>query len=252
MNVLITAGGTYEDIDSVRSISNKATGCLGSIIADTFSQADWQVTYVCGETAVLPTCDCLEIIRVRNVEELTLVIETLLHTHLFDCVIHSMAVSDFTPQAILSIDEVSEAISRVIQTENIAYAEMSDRIRAVITQCSKPLTDKKISSKAENVALLLKQTPKVIERIKSIQPQTLLVGFKLLSNVSEEELLQAGLNLLTQNACDFVLANDLSYIKNDIHRAILLDKNGALCRAKTKREIAEVVFEYVSERVANI
>jgi len=252
MNVLITAGGTHEDIDSVRSITNQATGRLGSIIADTFIQADSQVTYVCSETAALPACDCKEIMRVRNVADLITVIETQLHTHPYDCVIHSMAVSDFTPQAIISIDEMAEAISCVLQTENTPYSEMPDRIRTAITQCGKPLTDKKISSKAANVALILKQTPKVIKRIKSIQPHTLLVGFKLLSNVTEEELLQAGYNLLKQNACDLVLANDLVDINNDMHRAILLDKNRALRRADTKQEIAEIIYECVSERITDL
>ena len=36
INILITAGGTSEPIDSVRSISNTATGRLGSLIADAF------------------------------------------------------------------------------------------------------------------------------------------------------------------------------------------------------------------------
>ncbi len=252
INVLITAGGTYEDIDSVRCITNKATGRLGSIIADTFTKANARVTYICGETAVLPTCDCAEIIRIKNVAELLIMIETLMHTNLYDCVIHSMAVSDFTPQGIISIEEVVEVISSLLQTQSTPCNQMSERIRAAIIQCKKPLTDKKINSKFENVALLLKQTPKVIGRIKSLQPSTILVGFKLLSNVSEEELLQAGQNLLTQNACDFVIANDLTNIKGDMHSAILLDENKILGRAGTKQEIAEMIFNCVSERVANI
>ncbi|MFO7160860.1 MAG: phosphopantothenoylcysteine decarboxylase, partial [[Clostridium] cellulosi] len=36
MNVLITAGGTTENIDPVRKIKNTATGRLGSLIAEEF------------------------------------------------------------------------------------------------------------------------------------------------------------------------------------------------------------------------
>ena len=250
MNVLITAGGTRENIDSVRSISNHATGRLGSIIADVFAQANSKVTYVCGEAAVLPAYTDIEIIRIRSVAELIETMETLLHQRPYDCVIHSMAVSDFTPQAIIAIDEMAETISHSLQGEDASQNELSDKIRAAIFQCVKPLTDKKISSNASDVMLLLKQTPKVIERIKAIQPHTLLVGFKLLSNVSEKELLLAGQNLLTKNTCDFVLANDLANIENDRHKAILMDNTGILRRANTKQEIARMIFECVSERTA--
>jgi len=249
MNVLITAGGTREDIDSVRSVSNHATGRLGSLIADSFAKEGAEITYICGESAILPSCGNIEIIRVRNVNGLIETIETLLHKSLFDCVIHSMAVSDYTPQTVLSIDEITKSIIDTLQEPEIPQNQLYDRIRTAIMECGKPLSNKKISSKVPDIALLLKQTPKVIGRIKSIQPDTLLVGFKLLSGVSEKELLQAGQNLLTQNSCDFVLANDLENIERDLHKAILIDKNGVLQRANTKREIAEIIYKCVSERI---
>lgn len=37
MRVLITAGGTSEKIDNVRSITNHSTGRLGCLIAEKFS-----------------------------------------------------------------------------------------------------------------------------------------------------------------------------------------------------------------------
>ena len=36
MNIIITSGGTSENIDNVRKITNTATGALGSIIANEF------------------------------------------------------------------------------------------------------------------------------------------------------------------------------------------------------------------------
>ena len=39
MNILITAGGTTETIDGVRSITNTGTGRLGSLIADEFEKS---------------------------------------------------------------------------------------------------------------------------------------------------------------------------------------------------------------------
>ena len=36
--VLVTAGGTSEPIDNIRSITNTGTGALGSLIADAFAK----------------------------------------------------------------------------------------------------------------------------------------------------------------------------------------------------------------------
>ncbi len=250
-NILITAGGTSEQIDSVRSISNHATGSLGSMIADVFAQSKIQITYVCGEKSVLPkhTNSNLEIVKIKSVKDLINTIEILLSNRNFDCVIHSMAVSDYTTQAVISVDDMVENILQEVQTEKIQNKDMAHKIKNIILESGKQFTDQKMSSKSTEIAVLLNKTPKVIKRIKELQPQTLLIGFKLLSQVPEVDLLKAGQDLLEQNNCDFVFANDLSNIENEVHKAILLDKNGILNRANTKQEIAELTYKYVNERI---
>ena len=54
MRVVITAGGTSEMIDSVRSITNKSSGKLGSLIAENFYNFDnnIEVVYDCGRLLV--------------------------------------------------------------------------------------------------------------------------------------------------------------------------------------------------------
>ncbi|MDR2939037.1 MAG: phosphopantothenate--cysteine ligase [Clostridiales bacterium] len=245
MNILITAGGTCEDIDSVRGISNHATGRLGSIISDTFVNAGWKATYICGETATPPKANA-EILRVRDVNGLTATLSSVLHKEKFDCVVHSMAVSDYTPQLAITVDEMASNIMSALSAPNIQGHDTHEIIKRAVYG-SRALIGNKISSKSDLV-LLLKKTPKVISQIKAIQPNTMLVGFKLLSGAAEEELLKASQNLLEQNACTFVLANDLKNISNDIHKAILIDKAGILGRANTKQEIAGLIFKYVSER----
>ena len=246
MKVLITAGGTSEAIDSVRSITNYSTGRLGSIIADCFAHNNATVIYVCGGNAVLPASNKVEIIRIRNVQELSRTFSKLLDKHRFDCVIHSMAVSDFTPQAMLTVDDiVTSVVSAVGSATN---DDLSAIIREAVLASGKPLNGQKISSQHQDLMILLKQAPKVIKLIKTKQPETILAGFKLLSGASEEELLQAANILLAHNNCDFILANDLQNIKGDAHKAILLDKDGNIKRAATKQEIAEILYKAVSER----
>jgi phosphopantothenate-cysteine ligase len=224
MNILITSGGTRENIDTVRSITNNSTGRLGSLIADVFAanSADsghgrCKITYVHGENAIMPTCSDIETLPISNVQSLLRVIDELLETRKFDCIILAMAVSDYTPSEVLAADKT-------------------------------PLSDNKISSEHEELLVRLVRTPKVIERFRAIkpeQPEAILVGFKLLSGVGEGELLTAGHELLTRNSCDFVLANDLSEIAGDSHKATLIDEHGVVSKAQTKPQIAEIIYNAV-------
>jgi len=245
MRVLITAGGTSESIDSVRSITNHSTGRLGSIIADIFAKKGMCVTYLCGERAELPQGSDIEVVRIKDVQSLLETIERLLCEQKFDCVIHSMAVSDFTPIGNASIDEIVESALSVANKPNLTKDELRDELKsAIVSSCTTP-KERKISSESSNLMMLLENTPKVISRIKEAQPNTILVGFKLLSNVTENELINAAHNLMIKNSCDFVLANDLKDIDGDLHKAILISKDGVLNRANTKHEIAEVIYSAV-------
>lgn len=228
--VLITAGGTIEDIDDVRCISNHSTGRLGSLIADAFTSAGYEVTYLCSETALLPKKQA-QIIKIRNTKQLLNTLCGLLKNTEFGCVVHSMAVSDFVPAGFATADEVYDTIKGSIEKKE--FLRVMD----------KP-NESKISSDASETLLLLKRSPKVIDKIKQIQPETMLVGFKLLSNVPEEKLVSAANKLINRSGCDIVLANDLSGILGDNHKAMLIDRNGILERFNTKSEIAAGILNH--------
>ncbi len=82
------------------------------------------------------------------------------------------------------------------------------------------------------------KTPKLIGLIKKWDPSVLLVGFKLLRNVSEQELTKVACSLADQNGCDLVLANDLSRITAEGHFGLLICGGAVVGRYATKREIA--------------
>jgi len=251
MNILITAGGTSESIDSVRHIANYSTGRLGGIIANKFASKNSTVTYLHGSGAILPSAENANYIKkipISNTRELLQKLENLLTNHKYDCVIHSMAVSDFTPQAISSLEDIiASVVSRLHHGKANHDADLATLVKEAILSAGHPPTDSKLSSNNENMMILLKQTPKAIKLIKALQPNTQLVGFKLLSHATKTELYQAATNLLTQNACDYVLANDLSQISGDTHKAILINKSGHTRTAQTKQEIAEIIYKAVTE-----
>mgnify|MGYP003614568571 CR=1 FL=1 len=110
MKILITSGGTREAIDRVRSITNHSTGQLGKVIAESFLQADHHVTLVTTKSALKPDGHPnLTIIEISNVASLQEALEPLVKSH--DVLIHSMAVSDYTPVYMTGIDEVAQADS---------------------------------------------------------------------------------------------------------------------------------------------
>ena len=91
----------------------------------------------------------------------------------------------------------------------------------------------------------MKRSPKVIGSIKKWSPDSLLVGFKLLSGVPHEELIAVGTRLMEKNDCDFVLANDLQEIGADFHKGYLIHKDGSCDTMETNEEIADRIAQRV-------
>jgi len=244
LSVLVTSGGTIEAIDTVRAVTNHSTGRLGRLIADEFARGGARVTYLCAENAARPELASERTITIRSAGELAQTLERLLRERPFDCVVHAMAVSDYTPTGVLTLEELAAALERRICGGKLSPEAVSSALASAARQ-----PEKKISSRPDRLLLALEQTPKSIGMIKQLCPDTLLVGFKLLSGTGEDELVAAGRELLCKNGCDFVLCNDLGGISAEGHRALLLGNAGVVGRAQTKPEIARMIFEHVTKTI---
>lgn len=246
MNILITAGGTSEKIDEVRHLTNHATGSLGKEIAQSLqSEKDTHIHYVYGPKAALPSAECITFHPIQSVRDLEKTMKELLTTISFDYVIHSMAVSDYELQA--PINEVSLAQELADSITEKAPKTKEDLARVIEEQLlvieSSQASQKKISSSNEKLILIMKKAPKVIASIKTWQPKTILIGFKLLVDVPEEELVQVAQKSIVTNQADFILANDLVTINADKHLGLLVSKQGILRRFESKKEIAQGLKE---------
>ncbi len=248
MNILITAGGTTERIDNVRTITNNSTGKLGAAIADTMSiQAGFpvgKIYYVCGQNSAVPESDKAHIIRVSDVNDLIQKLKNILTTVKIDAVIHSMAVSDYTVDFLTTKSKLASSISSLAseqqQAGNTDPKVLSEWILGnAFSNMEAFSSDSKVSSDIDDMVILMKRTPKVIGLIKQFQPSTLLVGFKLLSNVSHEALIDTAYNLLIKNKCELVLANDLAEIAGDKHKGYLVEADKSYETFETKAGIAE-------------
>ena len=224
MNILITSGGTSEKIDRVRSITNHSTGRLGKIIAETFLDKGDQVTLVTTPKAVRPAAHPnLTIVQIENVAELLETLEPLVHTH--DVLIHAMAVSDYTPVYMTGLEAVA------------ASSDMTEFL-------NKANSESKISSQDDSQVLFLKKTPKIISLVKKWNPDIRLIGFKLLVDVSKEELLETARTSLIKNQAEIIVANDLTDISNHVHKAYLV-RNDTVTLAQSKEEIAQLLYLHI-------
>ena len=93
-NVVISAGGTKENIDPVRYIGNRSSGRMGYAIAKAAAMEDANVTLV-SSTKSLPVPDGINIVYVENARELNTSMN--LYYDSSDVVIMAAAVADYRP-----------------------------------------------------------------------------------------------------------------------------------------------------------
>lgn len=224
MKILVTSGGTSEAIDSVRSITNHSTGHLGKNITETLLAAGHEVCLITTHRALKPDSHPhLTIREIKNTHDL--LFEMKERVQHYQVLIHSMAVSDYTPIYMTSLEEVqtSSDLEEFLRKEN---------------------KEAKISSNDEVQVLFLKKTPKIISLVKEWNPAIHLIGFKLLVNVSENHLVEVAQVSLKKNKADLIIANDLRHISEKQHLAYFVEQDH-LQTARTKEEIATLLLEKI-------
>lgn len=237
MKILITSGGTSEQIDTVRKITNSSSGKLGALIAERLHREGHEIYYVHSKKAVMPAISGYHNIEIIGTMDLKRVMEEILTTQNIDWVIHSMAVSDYVVSSVTTADMLSANLKeRGVNSANIINNPKTlNRLN-------------KISSNEENLVIVLEKAPKIIGMIKQLSPKTKLVGFKLLSHATPMELNKAAANLRDKNDCEFVVANDLSQINENEHLAFFVGKEGIFYKAGTKQDISNKLAEIIRKK----
>lgn len=245
MKVLITAGGTTEPIDSVRSITNTSTGKLGSLIAEAYEKINGvtKIYYVCGKNSILPQSDKTEIRYVDTVASLEDAIRNIVKEDSIDIIIHSMAVSDYRVKMVTSASMLSDTLNNKLNSRSTKDQQFTeDTIISLLHDTQTIISnDGKIRSNINHLILCMEQTPKIISLFQTIAPQALLVGFKLLDNVHLDELINTAYRVLQDNKCSFVLANDMQGITKEQHIGYFVDENKNYTKYTTKKEIADII-----------
>ena len=226
MKILVTSGGTSEAIDRVRSITNHSTGRLGKVITEALLKAGHQVCLITTQQALKPAPHSnLSIIEIKDSSDLLREMKRIVPD--YQVLIHSMAVSDYSPVYMTGLDQVQ------------ASQDLSDFLH-------KKNTETKISSKDEVQVLFLTKNPKIISLVKEWNPSIHLIGFKLLVDVTKEHLIQIARESLEKNQADLIVANDLTQINTNQHLAYLVEEKDYQL-ATSKQEIAVLLTKRIQE-----
>lgn len=219
MKVLITYGGMSEAIDGVRSISNTSSGATGVVIADYFKKRGAEIVVFRGKNS-LQCNPNIETHTFVGFDDLDLLFRDVLPSVSFDAVIHLAAVSDY------KVDSIS--------LEGKSFI---------------PGTVDKIDS-ADEVILHLKKTPKLISRIKELQRELLLVGFKLTNSSDVKVQHNAVMKLQCSCDVDYVVHNDLSQISKEEHHTTIYNKTGEYMKRETKEQLAVELYKIIEEKMS--
>lgn len=250
MNVLITAGGTSEYIDAVRRITNTSTGRLATHIYKHFmmhnnEEEQVYVHYVKSRDAMLP--DMIDSSRttvytIDDTKSLEQCVRKIAKSETVDVIIHCMAVSDFYVDKVKTMEQWIHELATIDFKGSIEdrKAQIRDRLEKEEVR-----TVEKLSSK-DDIMLTMKRTPKVIGILSELFPKAQLVGFKLLNQVTERELVDVASKLGETYGCRFVVANDMMDVNSDKHKAILVKDFHVIERCLTKDGIAKSIVRYLT------
>lgn len=209
-NILISLGGTFEEIDPIRGISNRSSGKMGLELA--------KEAFVRGaDLTILAAHHEVSIPKVFNVidAESTAIMNERIDELIpdFDIFISTAAISDFTP--------INKEKSKI--------------------------------SSSYNLSLEFEPVAKIIKRIKKINKDIFLVGFKAEYNISEEKMIGCARTQMQEAGTDLVVANDVSHVGcgfgSETNEVILVSDEVKKLTLDSKREIAKSIFDEISKKL---
>ena len=112
----------------------------------------------------------------------------------------------------------------------------------------------KIKSSKTNLSISLKKTPKIIDQIKKLQKNVLLVGFKAEVNVTNTQLIKSAQKKLKESLSDLIIANDIGtprYKKNSQNnQVIIVDSEKNIVSGWMKKEkIAKIIRKQIEAKL---
>lgn len=219
--ILITAGGTQEDIDPVRFIGNRSSGKQGIALAQAAQLRGAEVKVIAANLNDLPA-SLKNSEHVQTAQQLN---EAVLGQAMnWDCLIMAAAVSDYR-----------------VSNESKLKIKKSDL--------------------GPNVSLDLIANPDILaESVKQLaasNSETITVGFAaetVLDNADNKSLEDLARQKLASKGCSLIVANNVAngqvFGKDTNSVLILTNKGGAFSASGTKRLVANQILDVISDMLA--
>lgn len=230
-NILITAGPTNEYIDEVMKITNMSTGRLGIELTKNYLNDGANVTLIATRSVFknslferynLANNPNLKGIAIETTNDMYNALESE-SKNKYNIVIHSSAVGDYKPDFTFRMEDLANELFNFMKKGTLTESEI---LNILTNPNCKVNDDTKISSYEPNLTVKLTLTPKLISNLKQWFPESILVGFKLLENVSKQHLMEVARNLCIKNNMDYIIANDLHDLRKGEHLSFLVNKDG--------------------------
>lgn len=209
LNVLVTGGPTVEPVDPVRVLTNRSSGRMSVALAQAARNRGAKVTLVYGPGVATPPAG-VRVINVRTADEMYTCVTNELRKNRYDMMVAAAAVSDYRP---------SKRAGRKIE-----------------------------SSKMESVTLDLVRTPKIIDGVKKLSPETFLVIFKAEDSISEPTRIKNASARMNEVGADMAVVNYIGSkdygFDSELNEVAVIDSQAKVVRIKrdTKIRIADGVL----------
>ena len=211
--IVITSGGTIEEIDPVRYISNYSSGKMGLALADVAKNLGADVT-------LITTCNVerkYNVVKVKSAQEMKNAVEAEFNNA--DCIIMAAAVADYRVK-----ERASQKMKKTADDE------------IILTLVKNPDILKELCLKKQNkIANTDEELP-------------LIIGFC----AESENLIANAKEKIAKKGCDYLIANDISRkdigFSSDFNEVTILDKNGGMKKLEKadKKTIAKEIFNYIN------
>lgn len=247
MNVVVTGGGTIAPIDEVRNITNASTGRFSARITEACLARGADVWHVHTPTAELPFERSARMdLRDNPDEELARLAALRKQWRACRERLHLYPLPTGT------VAEYSRSLHAVLHLNTIDVAFLA----MAVSDFEPEPTAGKIASGDGSMTLALRPTPKVIRNVKDWAPDVFLVGFKLLVDVDDAELIRRAEAACEVNRADATVANDFRTVREGRHRIVLVHPGDPpeAFGPETGDDVAETlvdrVFDLVRARVS--
>jgi phosphopantothenate--cysteine ligase len=235
MRILITSGGTKVPIDPIRSITNHSSGKFGAQISKAALISNMDVIYLTSSEGLSPFYQTFDYAKKPDLEKDILSLQKLYEfTQQFR--------DHYIEYRYANYEEYSIFLKKIIEVDKpdivILAAAVSDYL-------IENYSSSKIRSN-ESLNLKLKSTIKWIQKIKEWLPNTFLVGFKLMVNATDSELIKTALDSITVNHADLIVANDLTSLQKHKHEIILVERDGTY--EKITDHLAETLINRIIQK----